>query len=178
MLVTNKEILSIAKAEGYAVGAFNINNLETLLAIVEASVEELSPVIVAATPSAIRYAGLEYLVGMVKAAAESASVPMALHLDHGKDVETVSRCIDAGFTSVMIDGSHLNFEENISLVKGVVIIILGGLGSLPGAVLGGLLLGVLESFTFTFLGTWAEIVTFGILIFVILFRPQGLLGYE
>lgn len=70
------------------------------------------------------------------------------------------------------------FTGTFSLVKGVVIIILGGLGSLPGAVLGGLLLGVLESFTFTFLGTWAEIVTFGILIFVILFRPQGLLGYE
>jgi len=122
MLVTNKEILSTAKTEGYAVGAFNINNLETLLAIVEASVEERSPVIVAVTPSAIRYAGLKYLVEMVKAAAESASVPMSLHLDHGEDVETVSRCIDAGFTSVMIDGSHLNFEENISLTKRVVVL--------------------------------------------------------
>lgn len=120
MLVTNKEILSTAEAEGYAVGAFNINNLETLLAVAEASVEERSPVIVAVTPSAIRYAGLKHLVGMAKAAAESASVPMSLHLDHGKDVETVSRCIDAGFTSVMIDGSHLNFEENISLTKRVV----------------------------------------------------------
>ena len=120
MLVTNKEILSKAKAGGYAVGAFNINNLEALLAVVEASVEERSPVIVAVTPSAIRYTGLQYLVGMVKAAVESVSVPMSLHLDHGKDVETASRCIDAGFTSVMIDGSHLNFEENISLTKRVV----------------------------------------------------------
>ena len=120
MLVTNKGILSTAKAGGYAVGAFNINNLEALLAVVEASVEERSPVIVAVTPSAIKYAGLQYLVGMVKAAAESASVPMSLHLDHGKDVDTVSRCVDAGFTSVMIDGSHLNFEENISLTKRVV----------------------------------------------------------
>jgi len=120
MLVTNKEILSTAKAEGYAVGAFNINNLETLLAVVEASVEERSPTIVAVTPSAIKYAGLKYLVRMVKAATESAPVPMSLHLDHGEDVETVSKCVDAGFTSVMIDGSHLNFEENISLTKRVV----------------------------------------------------------
>jgi len=120
MLVTNKEILSTAKAEGYAVGAFNINNLETLLAVAQASVEERSPAIVAVTPSAIKYAGLKYLVGMVKAAAESAPVLMSLHLDHGEDVETVSKCIDAGFTSVMIDGSHLNFEENISLTKRVV----------------------------------------------------------
>jgi len=120
MLVTNKEILSAAKAEGYAVGAFNINNLENLLAVAEASVEERSPAIVAVTPSAIKYAGLKYLVGMVKTATESAPVPMSLHLDHGRDVETISKCIDAGFTSVMIDGSHLNFEENISLTKRVV----------------------------------------------------------
>lgn len=120
MLVTNKEILFPAMAKGYAVGAFNISNLESLLAVVEASVEERSPVIVALTPSSIKYAGLEYLVGMVKTAAESASVPMSLHLDHGKDVETVLKCIDAGFTSVMIDGSHLNFEENVSLTKRVV----------------------------------------------------------
>jgi len=119
MLVTNKKLLSAAKAIGYAVGAFNIQNLETLLAVVEASTEERSPVIVAVTPSTIKYAGLEYLAGMVKTAAESAPVPMSLHLDHGKDIETVSKCIDAGFTSVMIDGSNLNFEDNISLTKRV-----------------------------------------------------------
>ena len=119
MFVTNKKLLFAAKAEGYAVGAFNIQNLETLLAVVEASTEERSPVIVAVTPSTIKYAGLEYLAGIVKTAAESALVPMSLHLDHGKDMETVSKCIDAGFTSVMIDGSHLNFEENISLTKHV-----------------------------------------------------------
>jgi len=119
MLVTNKKLLSAAMTKGYAVGAFNIQNLETLLAIVEASTEERSPVIVAVTPSTIKYAGLEYLAGMVKTAAESAPVPMSLHLDHGKDIETVSKCIDAGFTSVMIDGSHLNFEENIALTKRV-----------------------------------------------------------
>jgi len=120
MLVTNKEILSAAMAKDYAVGAFNINNLEALLAIVESSVEERSPVIVATTPSAIKYAGLEYLATMVKTAGKLTPTPMALHLDHGTDVETVSKCIDVGFTSVMIDGSHLNFEENISLTKHVV----------------------------------------------------------
>jgi len=119
MLVTNKKLLSAAKAKGYAVGAFNIQNLETLLAVVEASTDERSPVIVAVTPSTIKYAGLEYLAGMVKTAAESVPVPMSLHLDHGKDIETVSKCIDAGFTSVMIDGSHLDFEENIALTKRV-----------------------------------------------------------
>jgi fructose-bisphosphate aldolase class II len=120
MLVTNKDLMVPARRKGYAVGAFNINNLETLLAIAEAAVEEKSPVIVAATPSAIKYAGLAYLAKMVKTAAESAQVPMSLHLDHGDEYETVSKCVGAGFTSVMIDGSHLKFEENIALTKRVV----------------------------------------------------------
>ncbi len=120
MLVSTKEILSSAAAKGYAVGAFNINNLETLLAVAEASLEERAPVIVAVTPSAIRYAGLKYLIGMVKAAVESAPLPVSLHLDHGDTVETVTKCINAGFTSVMIDGSRLSFEENVSLTKRVV----------------------------------------------------------
>lgn len=139
MLVTNKKLLSATMAKDYAVGAFNIHNLEILLAVVAASIEERSPVIVAATPSTIKYAGLDYLAGMVKTAAESVLVPMSLHLDHGKDVETVSECIDAGFTSVMIDGSHLNFEENISLTKRVTglahskgISVEGELGKLAG----------------------------------------------
>ncbi len=120
MLVTNKEVLSVAAAEGYAVGAFNINNMEILQAIVEAATEEKSPVIIAASPSAIKYAGLEYITGMVKAAAKTALIPITLHLDHGKDVETASMCINGGFTSVMIDGSHLDYEENISMTKYVV----------------------------------------------------------
>jgi len=120
MLVTNKEILTSAMAGKYAVGAFNIHNLESLLAVTTAAEEEKSPVIVAVTPSAIKYAGLPYLVRLVKTAAQQASVPMSLHLDHGRDVETVKNCIDAGFTSVMIDGSHLNFEENITLTAKVV----------------------------------------------------------
>ena len=90
MLVTNKELLLPAMQKGYAVGAFNIQNLESLLAVVEAAVEEKSPVIVAVTPSSIKYGGLAYLTKIVRTAAESAPVPMSLHLDHGKDFETVS----------------------------------------------------------------------------------------
>lgn len=120
MLVTNKEIMSAAVAKNYAVGAFNINNLETLLAITEAAVEEKSPAIVAVTPSAIKYAGMEYLTTIVKAASRATPQPLSLHLDHGTDVETAAKCVQAGFTSVMIDASHLNFEENIAATKKVV----------------------------------------------------------
>jgi fructose-bisphosphate aldolase class II len=120
MLVTNTELLLAAKRGAYAVGAFNIQNLESLLAVVEAAVEEKSPVIVAVTPSALKYGGLKYLTALVKVAAENAPVPMSLHLDHGEDVETVRKCLEAGFTSVMIDGSHLPFEENVALTRRVV----------------------------------------------------------
>jgi fructose-bisphosphate aldolase, class II len=121
MLVTNKKVLSIASAEGYGVGAFNINNMEILQAIAETANEEKSPVIIASSPSAIKYAGLEYITSMVKAAAKTfPSIPMTLHLDHGKDVETAAMCINGGFTSVMIDASLLNFEENIAMTKKVV----------------------------------------------------------
>jgi fructose-bisphosphate aldolase class II len=119
-LLTNKEVLEAARAGGYAVGAFNINNMEILQAVVEAAKEEKSPVIIAATPGAIKYAGLDYIVAMVETASELTPVPMTLHLDHGTDVDIVARCIEAGFTSVMIDGSSLNFEENIALTKKVV----------------------------------------------------------
>lgn len=121
LLVTNKEVLSVASAGGYAVGAFNINNMEILQAIVETAVEEKSPIIVSASPSAIKYAGFEYITSMVKAAAKAnPSVPMTLHLDHGKDIEIATTCINGGFTSVMIDGSHLDFEENIAMTKHIV----------------------------------------------------------
>jgi fructose-bisphosphate aldolase class II len=120
MLVTNKDLLLAARREAYAVGAFNIQNLESLSAVVEAAAEEKSPVIVAVTPGAIKYAGLKYLAGLVRAAAESSPVPMSLHLDHGEDMETVSKCLEAGFTSVMIDGSHMKFEENVAITKRVV----------------------------------------------------------
>ena len=120
MLITSKDLLVPARRKAYAVGAFNVNNLEAVLAVHEAAVEEKSPVIVAVTPSAIKYAGLPYLSKIVRTAAESAPVPMSLHLDHGEDFDTVSKCISGGFTSVMIDGSHLKFEENIVLTKRVV----------------------------------------------------------
>jgi fructose-bisphosphate aldolase class II len=109
-----------ATRKAYAVGAFNINNLEAALAVAEAATEEKSPAIVAVTPSAIKYAGLPYLSKIVRTAAESAPVPMSLHLDHGEDFETASKCVAAGFTSVMIDGSHLSFEDNIALTMKVV----------------------------------------------------------
>lgn len=120
MLVTNKELLVPARLKAYAVGAFNINNMETVLAVAEAAVEEKSPAIVAVTPSAIKYGGLAYLTKIAKTAAETASVPMSLHLDHGENFEIASKCIEAGFTSVMIDGSFLKFEENVALTKKVV----------------------------------------------------------
>jgi fructose-bisphosphate aldolase class II len=120
MLVTNRELLLPAKRGAYAIGAFNIQNLESLLAVVEAAVEEKSPVIVAVTPSAIKYGGLAYLSKIVRTAAESFSVPMSLHLDHGEDFETVAKCIEAGFTSVMIDGSFLKFGDNVAITKRVV----------------------------------------------------------
>jgi fructose-bisphosphate aldolase class II len=120
MLVTNKDLMLPAKQRAYAVGAFNINNLETVLAVSQAAAEEKSPIIVAVTPSAIKYAGLAYLSRIVKTAAESAPMPMSLHLDHGEDFETVSKCVQAGFTSVMVDGSFLKFEENVTLTKRVV----------------------------------------------------------
>ena len=119
MFVTNMDLLVPARRKAYAVGAFNVNNLEAVLAVYEAAVEERSPAIIAATPSAIKYAGLSYISKIARTAAESASVPMSLHLDHGEDFDTVSKCVAAGFSSVMIDGSHLKFEDNIALTKQV-----------------------------------------------------------
>lgn len=120
MLVTNKDLMVPARRNGYGIGAFNINNLEAVLAVAEAATEEKSPAIVAVTPSAIKYGGLPYLSRIVRTAAELASVPVALHLDHGEDFETASKCVGAGFTSVMIDGSSLKFEDNTALTKHVV----------------------------------------------------------
>ena len=120
MLSTNNEILAFAKSGKYAVGAFNIHNLESLQAVITAAHEENSPVIVAATPSAIKYAGLAYLAEIVKTSAQLAPVPMSLHLDHGKEIETITKCVNTGFTSIMIDGSQLDFEENIALTRDVV----------------------------------------------------------
>lgn len=117
---TNKELLNLAKKGGYGVGAFNINNLEILQAIVSAGESEKSPAIIAVSEGAIQYAGMSFIVSMVRTASEQVSIPLSLHLDHGKDLEVIRSCIENGFTSVMIDGSHLDFNENISITKKVV----------------------------------------------------------
>ena len=106
--------------EHFAIGAFNVNNMEIIQAIVDAAKEENSPVILQASSSAIKYARINYLMKMIEAATEETDVPMAIHLDHGPDFETCKMCIDAGFTSVMIDGSKYDFEENVALTKKVV----------------------------------------------------------
>jgi fructose-bisphosphate aldolase class II len=119
-LTTNKELLTLARKGGYAVGAFNINNLEILQAIVSAGKAERSPAIIAVSEGAIQYAGMPYLISMVRTAAAQTSAPISLHLDHGKDLEVIRSCIDNGFTSVMIDGSEFEFEKNIEVTKKVV----------------------------------------------------------
>jgi fructose-bisphosphate aldolase, class II len=120
MLVTNKMLMDVAKKNGYAIGAFNVQNMESVKAIVEAAVEEKSPAILQITPSVIKYAGMGYITSIVKNAGKESSVPLTMHLDHGEDYETAIKCVDAGFTSVMIDGSFLKYEENIALTKRVV----------------------------------------------------------
>ena len=120
MLVTGKEILDNAHKGNYAVGAFNVNNMEILQAVIAAAEETKSPVIVQTSEGAISYAGMDYLATMVRLAAEKASVPVALHLDHGTTYETIIGCIRNGWTSVMFDGSHHPLEENIAATKEIV----------------------------------------------------------
>lgn len=121
MLVTTKEMFERSIKEHFAIGAFNVNNMEIIQGIVDAAAEEKSPVILQASSSAIKYARINYLMKMVEAAVEEhPEVPLALHLDHGPDFETCKMCVDAGFTSVMFDGSKYDFEENIRLTKEVV----------------------------------------------------------
>ncbi len=119
-LVTTKEMFEKSMKEHFAIGAFNINNMEFIQAITDAAEEAKSPVILQVSSSAIKYARMNYLVKMVEAAVETTTIPIALHLDHGPDFETCKKCIDSGFTSVMIDGSKYDFEENVALTKQVV----------------------------------------------------------
>ncbi len=120
-LVTTKAMFEKSMKEQYAIGAFNVNNMEIIQGIMDAAKEEKSPVILQASSGAIKYARVNYLMKMIEAAVEEApDIPVALHLDHGPDFETCKMCIDAGFTSVMIDGSKYDFEENIALTKQVV----------------------------------------------------------
>ena len=121
MLVTTKEMFEKSMREGFAIGAFNVNNMEIVQAIMDAAAEEHAPVIMQASSSAIKYARINYLMKMVKAAEEEhPEIPFAIHLDHGPDFDTCKMCIDAGFTSVMFDGSKYDFEENVRLTKEVV----------------------------------------------------------
>ncbi|MBI2151273.1 class II fructose-1,6-bisphosphate aldolase [Candidatus Woesearchaeota archaeon] len=120
MLAKTKDLLYLAQKGHYAVGHFNINNLETLQGIVRAAVKLNSPVILATSAGAIDYAGMEYLVCLVNTAAKLNKISIALHLDHGRDLNLIRKAIDLGYSSVMFDGSHLSFEDNIKLTKKVV----------------------------------------------------------
>ncbi|MCX6743955.1 MAG: class II fructose-1,6-bisphosphate aldolase [Candidatus Parcubacteria bacterium] len=119
MLVSSKKILDKANKGHYAVGAFNTNNLEITQAIIEAAIDLKAPVIIQTSEGAISYAGLEFLLAINKVASQ-AKVPVAIHLDHGKDLKLIKKCIDAGYTSVMYDGSSLPFAKNVSNTKKVV----------------------------------------------------------
>ena len=119
-LVTTKEMFEKSMKEGFAIGAFNINNMEIIQGIIDAASKQNSPVILQASSGAIKYARIKYLMKMVEAAVEETNIPIAIHLDHGPDFETCKMCIDNGFTSVMIDGSKYSFEENVALTKKVV----------------------------------------------------------
>ncbi len=139
-LVTTTEMFKKAYEGGYAVGAFNVNNMEIVQGITEACQETRSPVILQVSKGARAYANHTYLIKLVEAAViENPEIPIALHLDHGPDFETCKSCIDGGFTSVMIDGSSLPFEENIALAKKVVdyahdrgVVVEAELGTLAG----------------------------------------------
>ena len=119
-LVTSKEMFKKSMDEHFAIGAFNVNNMEIIQGIVDAAAEENSPVILQVSSSAIKYARIGYLRKMIEAALEEHDIPIVLHLDHGPDFETCKMCVDNGFTSVMFDGSKYDFEENVRLTKQVV----------------------------------------------------------
>ena len=120
-LVTTKKMFEMAYKNGYAVGAFNVNNMEITQGIVQAIAEEKAPLILQISRGARQYASMSYLKAIIDVAvAENPDIPICMHLDHGDTFETCKQCVDDGFTSVMIDGSHHSFEENIALTKQVV----------------------------------------------------------
>ena len=138
-LVTTKEMFEKAYKGGYAIGAFNVNNMEIIQGITEAAMEENAPLILQVSAGARKYAKHIYLVKLVEAAIADTNLPIALHLDHGADFEICKSCIDGGFSSVMIDGSHHSFQDNILLTKQVVeyahahgVTVEGELGQLAG----------------------------------------------
>ena len=119
MLVTSKELLLKAQEGGYAVGAFNVENMEMVQAVLAAAEELNSPVIMQTTPSTVKYAGLDYYLANVEAAAKRTKVPVVMHLDHGNSFELAMQAYRTGYTSIMIDGSHESFEDNIAVSKAV-----------------------------------------------------------
>lgn len=138
-LVNTKEMFRKAYEGGYAIGAFNVNNMEIIQGITEAAKKQNAPLILQVSAGARKYANHTYLVKLVEAALIETDLPICLHLDHGDTFELCKSCIDGGFTSVMIDGSHLSFEENIALTKQVVdyahprnVTVEGELGRLAG----------------------------------------------
>ncbi len=138
-LVTSKEMFKKAYEGGYAIGAFNVNNMEIVQGITEAAKEVNSPIILQVSAGARKYAKHTYLMKLVEAAIEDTDLPICLHLDHGDGFDICKSCIDGGFTSVMIDGSKYSFEENIELTKKVVdyahergVVVEGELGKLAG----------------------------------------------
>lgn len=138
-LVTTKEMFKKAYDGGYAIGAFNVNNMEIVQGITQAAKKCNAPLILQVSAGARKYASHTYLMKLVEAAIIETDLPIALHLDHGPDFETCKSCIDGGFSSVMIDGSHLSFDENIELTRKVVeyahergVVVEGELGQLAG----------------------------------------------
>jgi len=138
-LVTSKEMFKKAYEGGYAIGAFNVNNMEIIQGITEAAKEVNAPLILQVSAGARKYANHTYLMKLIEAAEIETGLPICVHLDHGDSFELCKSCIDGGFTSVMIDGSHLPFEENIKLTKQVVdyahdkgVVVEGELGRLAG----------------------------------------------
>ena len=138
-LVNSRDLFKRAYKEGYAIGAFNVNNMEIIQGIVEGATAEKAPLILQVSAGARKYANHTYLMKLIEAAVETSGLPIVVHLDHGPDFETCKSCIDGGFTSVMIDGSHLSFEENIKLTSQVVeyahdrdVTVEGELGRLAG----------------------------------------------
>ncbi|NLX83384.1 MAG: class II fructose-1,6-bisphosphate aldolase [Clostridiales bacterium] len=138
-LVNSREMFKKAYEGGYAVGAFNVNNMEIIQGIVEGAAEEKAPLILQVSAGARKYANHTYLMKLIEAAVETSNLDIVVHLDHGPDFETCKACIDGGFTSVMIDGSHLPLAENIELTRRVVeyahqfdVTVEGELGRLAG----------------------------------------------
>ena len=138
-LVSTKEMFAKAYAGGYAIGAFNVNNMEIIQGITEAAMEEKAPLILQVSAGARKYAKHSYLMKLVEAAIEDTGLDIALHLDHGEDFEICKACVDGGFSSIMFDGSKHDFQENIRLTKEIVdyahskgVVVEGELGKLAG----------------------------------------------